>query len=359
MYNFSSSFNIDGVNIGKNYPAYFIADIAANHDGELNRAIDLIHSAAESGANAAKFQHFNANTIVSDHGFRSLKSSGSHQSSWDKSVYQVYEDASLKLNWTQILKQECKKANISFFTSPYSIDLVDYVDEYVPAYKIGSGDITWLEIIEYIASKNKPTIIASGASNLDDVKRAIFSLVNLNKNIALLQCNTNYTGEKSNFNYINLNVLDLYKKNFPDLILGLSDHTPGHSTVLGAIAKGAKIIEKHFTDDITRKGPDHKFSLNKVTWNEMVQRSRELELSLGNGNKIIEDNEKDTVILQRRSIRLKKDLYKNQVLQISDLEILRPCPIDAIMPYEINNIKGKKIKKDMKKGEYLKWIDLT
>jgi len=358
MYNFSTNFKIDDFKIGKNCKTYFIADIAANHDGDLNRAIDLIHKAAESGANAAKFQHFTADTIVSDLGFKSLKNIGSHQSKWKKSVYEVYKNASLNLDWTDVLRKECKKANISFFTSPYSIELVDYVDEYVPAYKIGSGDITWIEIIEHIAKKNKPIIIASGASNMQDIVRVINTIHLKNKDIALLQCNTNYTGNIDNFSYINLNVLNLFQKNFPNLIVGLSDHTPGHSTVLGAIAKGAKIIEKHFTDNTERDGPDHKFSMNPITWNEMILRSRELELSLGNGEKKIEENEKETVILQRRSIRLNKDLYKNEILKYQDLVMLRPCPNDAIQPYNIKDIVGKELKHDIKKGNYIKWTDL-
>ena len=122
-----------------------------------------------------------------------------------------------------------------------------------------------------------------------------------------MQCNTNYTGSLENFKYININVLKDYKKQFKDTILGLSDHTPGHETVLGAIALGAKSVEKHFTDDNNRVGPDHDFAMNPDTWKEMVLRARELELSLGNAVKKVEKNETETVIIQRRSIRLNKD----------------------------------------------------
>jgi len=145
--------NIAGRKIGRGQPTYFVADIAANHDGELQRAIDLIHLSAEAGADAAKFQHFKADTIVSDLGFKALGGQKSHQAKWKKSVFEVYQDASVDLDWTPHLKKSCDKAGIHFFTSPYAPDLVDAIDPYVPAYKIGSGDITWLEIIEYIAKK--------------------------------------------------------------------------------------------------------------------------------------------------------------------------------------------------------------
>jgi len=258
--------SIQGVQVGMNHPTYFIADIAANHDGDLSRAKDLIYLAAEAGADAAKFQHFKAETIVSDVGFKTLKGAQSHQASWSKSVFEVYRDASVSFDWTSELKSTCEKAGIAFFTSPYSLDIVDHIDPYVPAYKIGSGDITWLEMIEYIASKGKPYILASGASTCDDVARAVIAGLALNPMLCLMQCNTNYTASLENFKFINLRVLETYKNMFPGLVLGLSDHTPGFTTVLGAISLGARMIEKHFTDDTNRIGPDHKFSMNKNSW---------------------------------------------------------------------------------------------
>lgn len=277
----NKTFSIDGKTIGGNSPTYFIADIAANHDGDLERAKDLIYLAKEAGADAAKFQHFKAETIVSDKGFKSLGSQNSHQASWKKSVFEIYKNASVSLEWSPILKETCDKAGIAFFTSPYDFDLVDHIDKYVPAYKIGSGDITWIELIQYISNKNKPCILASGASTLEDVERAISVMLENNQDIALMQCNTNYTAQLENFKYIHLNVLKKYRQLYPTMVLGLSDHTPGHATVLGAVALGARIIEKHFTDDINREGPDHKFSMDPQSWKDMVDRTRELEAALG------------------------------------------------------------------------------
>tara|TARA_B100000029_G_scaffold511399_2_gene605343 strand:- start:465 stop:1523 length:1059 start_codon:yes stop_codon:yes gene_type:complete len=344
--------------IGENEPVYFIADIAANHDGDLNRAKDLIYLASEAGADAAKFQHFQAETIVSNKGFIDLGVNSSHQSSWNKSVFEVYKDASISLDWTDELKKTCDDAKIDFFTSPYSLDLVDYIDKFVPAYKIGSGDITWIEIIQKIASKNKPYILATGASNIDEVKNAVESAYKINKNLALLQCNTNYTGSLENFNFINLNVLKTYKKLFPNIILGLSDHTPGHSTVLGSISLGARIIEKHFTDDNNRKGPDHLFSMNPITWKTMIESSKELELALGDGKKRIEKNEFDSAVVQRRSIFVKKNIKKGQIIEKKDIEFLRPCSNKSIPPYEAHNVIGRKTKISLIEGQNLLWSHL-
>ena len=352
------NFYIGKKKVGKNCPTYFIADIAANHDGNLDKALELIKAAAEAGADAAKFQHFSAETIVSDYGFKSLGKQLSHQAKWKKSVFEVYKDASIPLDWTSKLKEECKKNNIEFLTSPYSIELVDFVDPYLEAFKIGSGDITWHEIIEHIASKGKPYIIATGASTEQDVNHIINLASKINNKICIMQCNTNYTASKDNFKYLNLNYLTHLKKKFPNLILGLSDHTHGHSSVLGAISLGAKLIEKHFTLSNDLNGPDHKFSMTPKSWKEMIERSKELESSLGDGKKKIENNEIDTVILQRRSIRVNKEIKKNYVLKREDLNVLRPCPKNSIDPRNIKKVIGKKVNKDITKDDFLRWEDL-
>ena len=349
---------INDKKIGKNHPAYFIADIGANHDGDIERAKDLIYLCAEAGADAAKFQHFKADSIVSDHGFKSMSDEGSHQTNWKKSVFDVYKDASINLDWTDTLKETCEKAGVAFFTSAYSFDLVDFIDPYVPAYKIGSGDITWTEMIEYVAQKQKPYIIASGASSMDDVIRAVSAGLKINRQLCLMQCNTNYTASLENFKYIQLNVLRVFREMYPDVVLGLSDHTPGHSTVLGAVTLGAKMIEKHFTDNNDIEGPDHKFSMNPKSWKEMVDATRELENALGNGIKKIEDNEQQTAIVQRRSIRVLSDVPQGSKITREHLTVLRPCPKDGLAPFHMDEVVGKTAAKEIKAGEHIRWIDL-
>jgi sialic acid synthase SpsE len=354
-----SVFEIEGKKIGANHPSYFIADIAANHDGDLGRAIELVHLAARAGADAAKFQHFKAETIVSDHGFKALGGQQSHQAKWKKSVFEVYKDASVDLGWTPHLKKACEEAGITFFTSPYALDLVDAIDEFVPAYKIGSGDITWLEIVEHIAAKQKPVILATGASTFEDVDRAVAAILEKNPRVALLQCNTNYTASLENFHFIQLNVLKAYARRYPGMVLGLSDHTPGHATVLGAVTLGARVIEKHFTDDTKRTGPDHAFSMDPVTWREMVDRTRELENGLGGEIKKIEDNESQTAVLQRRSIRLARDVAAGAAVTRDDLTMLRPCPADALPPYEVTRVVGRRATRALKTGDVIRWPDLA
>ena len=355
----SSVIQIERKRISRNDPVYFIAEIGSNFDRDLSRAKDLIYLAKEAGADAAKFQHYTAPSLVSDYGFRQLGSRQSHQAAWKKSVFETYQDASLNRDWTAVLKQTCDQAGITFFTSPYSLELVDYVDPFVPAYKVGSGDITWLEIIEHMASKHKPVLLATGASDLEDVRRAVDAVLGVTSDLVLLQCNTNYTAGRENYSYLQLNVLREYEALYPGVLLGLSDHMPGQVSVLGAVALGARVIEKHFTDSIDREGPDHSFSMTPTTWREMVDRTRELEASLGDGRKKIEDNERETAILQRRCIRASHDLGKNSLLGQGDVTMLRPCPADGIAPFEFRKLLGRRLKRSVSSGEHLKWEDIV
>ena len=338
---------------------YFIADIGANHNGSLEKAIDLIKLVKESGGNAAKFQNFSADKIVSKYEFDNLKSSKTHQSTWTKSVYEVYDNASISSEWTEVLKTECAKLGLDYFTSPYDFAAVDLVDPFVDIYKIGSGDISWIDIIEYILSKKKPVIIATGASSMDDVNR-VMELVENNKTPhVLMQCNTNYTGDDENFNYINLNVLTNFKNKYPETILGLSDHTSGHSTVLGAIALGARVIEKHFTDDNEQDGPDHKFAMNPNSWREMVKKSTQLMNALGTEEKKVEKNEIESFGVQRRSICVNENLDVGTKLQKNHLICLRPFKNDSFHPYEMDSVIGKSIKRNLVKGESIKTKDIS
>lgn len=344
--------------IGEYHPTYFIADIAANHDGDIERAKMLIHLAKEAGADAAKFQNFQAPKIVSDYGFKHMDSQVSHQAKWKKSVFEVYQDASISFDWTPILKAECDKAGIDYFSSPYDFEAIEMLDPFVPAYKIGSGEIDWIESLERMARLGKPVLLATGASNIGEVQRAVHAILKINPQLVLMQCNTNYTASLENFDHIHLKVLHTYHAMFPDIVLGLSDHTHGHATVLGAVALGARVVEKHFTDDNQREGPDHKFAMNPITWKDMVDRTRELERALGSADKHVCENEKDTVIVQRRCLRAARDIKAGEIFERNMIDVLRPATPGAILPHEISNVLGTRALYDLPFGKELIWTDL-
>jgi len=353
------NFKIGHSTVGIDHPTYFVADIAANHDGELDRAKLLIQLAAEAGAQAAKFQNFRASTIVSDFGFRSLGSQQSHQSAWEQSVFDVYDSAALPLEWTESLKEACDQSGIDYLTAPYDLDFIDTLLPHVCAWKLGSGDITWLENIEAMARTKLPLLIATGAATFDDVSLAVLAAKRHTNDIALMQCNTNYTGSLENFRHVALNVLKTYRREFPDLVLGLSDHTPGHATVLGAVTLGARVVEKHFTDDTHNVGPDHGFSMDPIAWREMVDRTRELELALGPETKVVMENEQETVILQRRAVRARKFIKAGSTIDHDDLICLRPCPAGALPPNKISEVIGAAAARDIEKGDVVGTDDVS
>jgi sialic acid synthase SpsE len=340
-------------------PSYFIADIAANHDGELERAKSLIWRAKEAGAECAKFQHFVAGKIVSGAGFERLGSQVAHQAGWTRSVVEVYDAYHTRRDWTESLVETCREAEIDYMTTPYDLEALESQAPYVSAVKVGSGDITFHSFLGACAALDKPVLLATGASTMADVEQAVARVLTCNRRLVLMQCNTNYSGSEDNFACVNLRVLQAFAIRWPGMPLGLSDHTPGHEAVLGAITLGARVIEKHFTDDNGRTGPDHAFALNPATWRAMVTASRRLEAALGTGVKVVEANEAQTVVVQRRAIRLRVDRPAGHKLTPADLEMLRPCPPDALDPRWIDQVLDQTLRVEKRAGDTLAWPDLS
>src|SRR4030067_2308952 len=180
-------------------------------------------------------------------------------------------------------------------------------------YKSGSGEIDWIEALERMAGKGKPFFVATGASTIGEVQRAVHAILPLNQQLVLMQCNTNYTASLDNYDHLHLNVLKTYASMFPEVILGLSDHTHALAPVLGAVTLGACVIERHFTDSNDREGPDHRFAMNPENWAAMVDEIRILERSLGSADKYIAGNELETAIIQRRCLRAARDIRIGEV----------------------------------------------
>jgi sialic acid synthase SpsE len=349
---------IQGRRVGLGHPTYFIADIAANHDGDLKRAIELIRLAKQAGADAAKFQNFRAPKIVSDYGFKSLGGQLSHQAKWKKSVFEVYEDASIPFEWTPTLKEACDENGIHYLSSPYDYEAIDMLDPYVPAYKAGSSLISWPQAIVRMAQFGKPIMIATGDSDIHDVTRVMEMVLPVNKQIVLMQCNTNYTASGDNYDHLHVNVLKTFASFWPDVILGLSDHTQSPAPIVGAVALGARVIERHFTDSNEREGPDHKFALNPENWAHMEEEVRILERALGSAEKFVAENEKETYIVQRHCLRAARNIKAGEVFAEDMIEVLRPATPGALMAWDLPYVVGKKAKADLPFGKELRREDL-
>jgi N-acetylneuraminate synthase len=337
--------------VGEEYPTYIIAEIGSNFDGSKTRAKKLINLAKKCGADAVKFQCFSASKIVSQEGFKNLKMS--FQADWKKPVYQVYQEAEFPRKWHRELFYYAKKQGVDFFSAPYDREAVDILDKLnVPVFKIGSGDITWLKQLKYIARKDKPILLATGDSTIAEVDEAIRTIRSTgNYKIILLQCVTNYP---SHFESANIRAMQAMGKMF-DVLVGYSDHTPGSIVPLGAVALGACVIEKHFTDDKTRKGPDHLHAMDGKDFKQMVDSIRTLEKALGSPVKDLYPEEKETIILQRRCLRATQDIIKGTKITSSMINTLRPAPKNSIYPKYKQIVIGQIAQKNIKVGEHFTW----
>lgn len=352
MINFNKNIKIGDRMIGPDYPTYFIAEIGGNFDGSIEKAKRLIDAAKASGADCAKFQTFTAETIVSEGGFSKMTLHGVH-GSWGRTVSDVFKDVEFPISWHQEIADYCKKVGIDFSTSPYFKEAVDIcADMKVPFIKIGSGEITWLEMLEYIARKGIPVMLATGDATMSEIDEAVRTIERTgNKNFVLMQCITNYP---SKIDSANVNVLKTYQNAF-DCLTGYSDHSPGHIVALASVVLGGRVIEKHFTLDKTDKGPDHPHSMEPDEFKFMVDSIREVERAMGSTRKEVQKEESETVFVQRRCLYAKTDLKKGQVITEADIDVLRPAL--GIPPKFKNTIIGKTVNKDIPARDPLFWED--
>lgn len=347
---FPSVIKIGDKLVGGGQPVCFIADIGANFDGNLDKAKRLALAAKEAGADVIKFQTFSADTIVSGPSFAKMHLKGVH-GSWNKPIDQVFKEAEFPREWHKELYNYCKEIGTIFSSAPYDFVAVDLLDELgVDFFKIGSGEITWHEMLKYIAMKNKPMILSTGDSTLAEVDEAIKVIEDSGNNkLILLQCITNYPSKTES---ANINVLKTYQTVF-NIITGYSDHSPGDVIVLGAIALGAKVIEKHFTLSKQDIGPDHPHSMEPGEFRLMVEKTRLLEKALGTTRKEVVEEESETVIVQRRSLHTVRDIKKGETIKEKDIIELRPAI--GIAPKYKHLVVGRTARNNIKAREAIYW----
>jgi sialic acid synthase SpsE len=337
--------------IGDQHPCFTIAEIGSNFDRSLAKAKRLIDLAIESGADAVKFQSFKAENLVNDDCFKNLKIG--YQLNWDKSVFDVYKNAEFPVEFHKDIFDYCQSKKIEFFSAPYDKESVDFLDKLgVKVFKIGSGDITWLENIEYIAKKNKPILLATGASDVFQIDRAMKVIRSAGNNqIVLMQCVTNYP---ASFNEINLKVLPMFREKF-DCLVGYSDHSPGTSVAIGTVAMGGCVIEKHFTDDKSQHGPDHSFAMDPKDFRKMVDDIRHMEKILGKPQKIIYDEEKPQYVSMKRGLKAKISVAKGTILKREHINVLRPCQENTVPADKLNEVLGKTLSIDLEINKPIKF----
>jgi pseudaminic acid synthase len=334
------SIKIGNKRVGNRHNCYIIAEIGSNFDGSFSKAKKMIKFAKEAGADAAKFQTFTTEMILSKKGFETKTT---FQAKWKRPIWDVYKNAEFPLSWHKKLNDYAKKIGIDFLSTPYNYNAVKILKKInIPVIKIGSGDITDIEFLKEVGRTKKPIFLATGASTIKEVENAIKAIKSTRNNkIILMQSITQYP---SPIEEANLKVLNTFKEKF-HLNVGYSDHSPGSLVILASVVLGACVIEKHFTNNPKLKGPDHPHSMNPKEFSKMVKDIRTIESAKGDGIKKVENSEKQTRIIQRRSIFTIRKIKKGEKFTKKNIRTLRP--FIGLPASDFGKILNKKSKKNL------------
>ncbi len=340
---------IDNRKIGEGNPVYIVAEMSANHNGDYQRAVEIMHAAKEAGADAIKIQTYTADTIT-------LNSSKSYfqitqGTLWDgRTLYYLYKEAYTPWEWQADLANEAKKIGISFFSSPFDFTAVDFLEELnVPCYKIASFEITDIPLIRKIARLKKPIIFASGIAYKEDIELALNTCKEEgNEDCIVLKCTSAYPAP---FEAVNLEMIPYLAKEF-DCISGLSDHTMGSSVAIASVAKGAKLIEKHFTLSRADGGADSAFSMEPAEFKEMCTGVRQVEKALGKvGFELSEKQVRERE--HTRSLFVSSDIKAGDTFTAENIKSVRPGYGLHTKYYE--EILGRKALCDIEAGMPMRW----
>jgi N-acetylneuraminate synthase/sialic acid synthase len=342
---------IDGVKIDDASDAYVIAEIGHNHQGSIEKAEELLRSAKYCGAHAVKLQkRDNRSLYTQDYYDRPYENENSFGA-----TYGAHREALEfgKPEYQRLLKL-AGEIGITVFSTAFDIPSADFLAELdMPAYKIASGDLRNTPLIRYVAKIGKPVILSTGASTLEDVKRAYNAAREVNDAIAVLQCTASYPAK---FEEIDLNVISTYRKEFPDAVIGLSAHDNGIVMAVAAYMLGGRIVEKHFTLDRAMKGTDHAFSLEPLGLKKMVRDLQNTRLALGSEEKKIYKSEHPALDKMGKKLVAAHNLSAGQILTEKDIGIKSPG--GGVMPYDLDRLIGQKISHAMKKDDAFAIQDL-
>ena len=339
-------FKIGKINISKWSKVFIIAELSANHKGNIETAIKTIRAAKRAGADCIKLQTYRPDTITLESNFDDFIIK---EGIWKgKNLFELYGNAFTPWEWHEKLFQVAKDEGLVCFSSPFDKSAVDFLETLnVPAYKIASFEITDTPLIEYVASKGKPVIISTGIAQETDIELALNACKRMgNNNIILLKCTSSYPAP---INEANLIMIKNLAKRF-GVITGLSDHTIGLTAPVLATAFGAKIIEKHFIIDRNIGGPDASFSMNEKEFTEMVKAVRESESAIGKIDYSLTESQKKGRNFSR-SLYVVKDIKKNDIITEDNVKSIRPGY--GIHPKYLKDIIGKTVKLDLDKGTAL------
>lgn len=335
--------NIGNRRIGDNQPCYIIAEMSANHAGDVNRAIEIIHAAKDAGADCIKIQTYTPDTITINCDNKYFKiDSGT----WGgETLYSLYGKAYTPWKWQPILKKEAEKVGIDFLSTPFDKTSVNFLESIgIDFYKIASFEIVDIPLIKYVASKGKPMIISTGMASLEEIEEAVEAARTSGcKDICLLKCSSAYPAIPDNMNLAT--IADL-KDRF-ELVTGLSDHSLGSIAAVTAVALGAKIIEKHICISREIENPDSSFSMEKEEFATMVRDIRDTERAIGKVSYNVSEQEADNKVF-RRSIFVAKDIKAGEKFTENNIRVIRPAY--GMHPRYYSDVLGKTATENLKMG---------
>ncbi|MEZ0394858.1 MAG: N-acetylneuraminate synthase family protein [Anaerolineales bacterium] len=346
------SLTIESKTIVDDGDCYIIAEIGHNHQGDLEKAKDLFKAAAECGVDAVKLQKRDNRTLFT----RELYNKPYDNENSFGPTYGAHREA-LEFGREEYLELQryARELNVTMFATAFDHRSVDFLAELdMPAYKIASGDLKNIPLLKYVARVGKPIILSTGGGTLEDVQRAYDAIMPINSQLAILQCTSSYPAEHKD---LNLRVIETYRRQFPENIIGFSDHENGIAMATAAYVLGARIIEQHFTLNHTWKGTDHPFSLEPIGMRKLVRDLRRVRLALGDGIKQVLPCEIGPITKMGKKLVAARDLPAGHVLTEADIAIKSPG--DGLPPYHYDTVLGKMLKRPLSEDENILLEDLV
>ena len=323
--------------ITDNSPPFVIAEIGHNHQGKIEKAIELIHSAAASGASAAKFQKRDNRSLFTPELYNQAYNS---ENAFGKTYGEHREALEFGFDDYKICISEANRIGITFFATAFDIKSADFLHKLeLPAFKIASGDLQNLPLLKYVAEFKKPMIISTGGANFQMIHNAVETIRSVHNEFAILQCTASYPAK---YEQLNLKVITRLKELYPENIIGYSGHDNGIAMAVVAYTLGARIIEKHFTLNRTLKGTDHVFSLEPQGMNKMVRDLNRAVLAIGDGEKIIYNEEIAPIAKMGKMIVAARDLPAGHRITLQDIEYR--SPFNGLPPSDASKVIGKVLK---------------
>ena len=342
---------IDGRLINLEGDCYVIAEVGHNHQGDLETARQLFRAAQEAGAEAVKLQKRDNRSLYT----RAMYTQPyDHENSFGATYGEHREALEFGESQYRELQHYARELGITLLATAFDFPSVDFLAKLeMPAYKIASGDLTNIPLLKYAAQVGKPLIVSTGGGSIDDVQRAYDAVMPINPQLCLLQCTASYPVDPGD---MNLRVISTYRRLFPDLIIGLSDHQNGIAMAVAAYVLGARVVEKHFTLNRAMKGTDHAFSLEPAGLRKLVRDLRRARAALGDSLKRPLPCEAKPLFKMGKKLVAARDLPAGHVLTFQDVAI--KSPNDGLPPYEFDRVMGQVLVRPLQEDENIVFADL-